>query len=341
MQAKKRLQVVFFLSATFTCFTFLNKPVYISYKIESDDIQIPNLNTVTVSKSYILDILSSKTRKRLRDEIQERVNKLEELCDIHGNPKRLETVISKMIINVEHGISWCPIYKSASSTWMKHFASLKGILTKETKELVEQNLVQISTLVHKAYENELNTNATIEKLSITKKFLVVRHPFERLLSAYRDKLEHMEGREYYYRRFGRHITYKYRQNKKENDTRLEPLFVEFLEFIAKEKYFDEHWVPYYETCMPCDIKYDYILKLESLNEEISFLLLETGLQDHIDFRVEFNNITSREATTKSVTKKYYKDVPLSLLKKIYSVYETDFKLFSYSSEEYYLLGKNE
>lgn len=181
----------------------------------------------------------------------------------------------------------------------------------------------------------------LQKLSKTKKFLVVRHPFERLLSAYRDKLEHIEGREYYYRRFGRHITYKYRKNKKENDTRLEPLFVEFLEFIAKENYFDEHWVPYHETCMPCDIKYDYILKFESLNEEMSFLLLESGLQDLIDIRLEFKNVNHRGATTKSVTENYYKDVPLSLLKKIYSVYETDFKLFFYSPEEYYLLGKSE
>ena len=169
--------------------------------------------------------------------------------------------------------------------------------------------------------------------------MVVRHPFERLLSAYRDKLEHIEGREYYYRRFGRHITYKYRQNKKENDTKLEPFFVEFLEFISKERYFDEHWVPYYETCMPCDIKYDYILKFETLEEERLFLLSETGLKDHIDFSFEFKNSNPRGTTTKSVIENYYKEVPLSLLKKIYSVYETDFKLFFYSPEEYYLLGK--
>ena len=94
--------MVLFLSAAFTCLTFLNKPLYISYKIENDDteISISNLNPITESKSYILNILSLKTRKRLRDEIQERVNKLEKLCQIQGNLKRLETVISKMIVDV-------------------------------------------------------------------------------------------------------------------------------------------------------------------------------------------------------------------------------------------------
>lgn len=167
----------------------------------------------------------------------------------------------------------------------------------------------------------------------------MRHPFERLLSAYRDKLEHKEGREYYYRRFGRHITYKYRKNKK-GITQLEPLFVEFLEFIVKEKYFDEHWIPYSEACLPCDIKYDYVLKFETFEEENKFLLLQIGLQDKLDFS-EQRNSTFYPLTTKSVIKDYYKEVPVTLLKKVYIIYEKDFKLFSYTPEEYYLLGNKE
>ena len=165
----------------------------------------------------------------------------------------------------------------------------------------------------------------------------MRHPFERLLSAYRDKLEHLKGREYYYRRFGRHITYKYRIIKK-NNTKLEPTFTEFLEFIAKEKYFDEHWIPYYDACRPCDIKYDYILKFETFEDERLFLLLETGLLDQLNFN-EFKISSPRRATTKILIENYYKDVPISLLKKIYNVYKIDFKLFSYSPEDYFL-GKD-
>lgn len=168
---------------------------------------------------------------------------------------------------------------------------------------------------------------------------MVRHPFERLLSAYRDKLEHKKGRDYYYRRFGRHITYKYRKNKKKN-TQSEPLFVEFLEFIAKEKYFDEHWIPYTEICLPCDIKYNYILKFETFEEESEFLLLQLGLQDKLDFKRQKNS-TFQIATTKSVIKNYYKNIPVTLLKKIYNIYEKDFKLFLYTPDEYYSLGKKE
>ena len=40
-------------------------------------------------------------------------------------------------------------------------------------------------------------------------FIVVRHPFERLVSAYRDKLE--RSNVYYYKKYGEKIVQKYRQ----------------------------------------------------------------------------------------------------------------------------------
>ena len=46
-------------------------------------------------------------------------------------------------------------------------------------------------------------------------FIVVRHPFERLVSAYRDKLERSHADNYqtdfYYKKYGQKIVKKYRQ----------------------------------------------------------------------------------------------------------------------------------
>lgn len=168
-----------------------------------------------------------------------------------------------------------------------------------------------------------------QKLSKTKRFLIVRHPLERLLSAYRDKLEHMQGREYYYKRFGRRIALKYRQSGG-NATRLEPTFAEFLRFIAHEKYFDEHWAPYYRTCEPCALNYDYILKVETLDRDQNFLIQDTKLFNYLYEVRHPGNINPYGATTRKTLDQYITGIPRSLLDQIYKIYENDYKLFNYS-----------
>lgn len=170
----------------------------------------------------------------------------------------------------------------------------------------------------------------MQRLNRTKTFLIVRHPFERLVSAYRDKLEHIEGRDYYYKRFGRHITHKYHKFRKPNETKLEPTFTEFLRFIVEEKYFDEHWAPFVDTCEPCLIKYNYILKFDTFERDQKFLIQELGLSEYLYHQNDLKNINPRGVTTAALVKEYMQDVPRSLLDGINKVYETDFKLFAYT-----------
>lgn len=174
-------------------------------------------------------------------------------------------------------------------------------------------------------------------MSRTKKFMVVRHPFERLLSAYRDKLEHMQGKEWYYKRYGKYITHRYR-TKQSNLTTPEPSFTEFLQFIAKEKHFDEHWIPFFESCQPCSIDYDYIFKFESLNDEYNFFIAQNNLHYYLNYSMSNRGNTSPQGITNDlIAEKYFQKVPASLLLKIFEIYELDFLLFSYSPAKYYYM----
>lgn len=167
-------------------------------------------------------------------------------------------------------------------------------------------------------------------MSKTKKFLIVRHPLERLLSAYRDKLEHKQNREYYYKRFGRRIVLKYRQSMNMT-TKLEPTFAEFLRFIVSEKYFDEHWAPYYRTCEPCMIHYDYVLKFETLDRDESFFIQDANLNGYLYEKNYPRNINPLGVTTKKILDEYTRGISRSLLDEVYKIYENDYKLFNYSS----------
>ena len=95
--------------------------------------------------------------------------------------------------------------------------------------------------------------------------MVARHPFERILSAYRDKLEDLsrdiEAREgYYYTMYGKHIVAEYRDPRdKANMTGqvLEPSWREFVTYLLNTpatKY-DEHWMPMWMLCSPCIIRF--------------------------------------------------------------------------------------
>ena len=93
--------------------------------------------------------------------------------------------------------------------------------------------------------------------------MVVRHPFERILSAYRDKLEDLsrdiEAREgYYYTMYGKHIVAEYRDPRDGANMTgvLEPSWREFVTYLLNTpatKY-DEHWMPMWMLCSPCIIR---------------------------------------------------------------------------------------
>jgi chondroitin 4-sulfotransferase 11 len=73
-------------------------------------------------------------------------------------------------------------------------------------------------------------------LRTTLKLLIVRHPFERLLSAFRDKLENKDvglehGVKHFYLSYGRKIVQLYRNGSSD---RPEPTFREFVTYLIKD-----------------------------------------------------------------------------------------------------------
>lgn len=42
---------------------------------------------------------------------------------------------------------------------------------------------------------------------------------------------------------------------------------------------NEHWENYWSLCYPCDIDYDYILKLETIEEDSTWLFNKLGLKN--------------------------------------------------------------
>ena len=110
-------------------------------------------------------------------------------------------------------------------------------------------------------------------------FLIVRHPYDRLLSAYRDKFENKK--KFYHLKYGRFMVHQYRkrgirrfgksfyQAAKKSDDQVHPhwkaarrnkydatpTFWEFIKSVIEHKIFNEHWAPASSVCSVCKVCY--------------------------------------------------------------------------------------
>lgn len=175
-------------------------------------------------------------------------------------------------------------------------------------------------------------------LKEAKKWMVVRHPFERILSAYRDKLENstggpQHGTLHFYEKYGHIIVAKNRKTSANQETKIEPTFPEFVSYLIDTDltlYADDHWIPYYLFCTPCLINYDVIIQFETLQQDVQLLLNLIGEKRGPSWKHSTSIGTSKTELVKS----YYGQLSRETISKLYDKYRIDFELFGYSIDGY-------
>lgn len=167
-----------------------------------------------------------------------------------------------------------------------------------------------------------------ERLQNYRKFIVVRHPFVRLLSAFQDKFRVFDavGRRFQ-KRWGRQIIRRYRTNpSKVSLTRGQnATFKEVLRYLGddaipyREK-FEPHWKPLQNLCHPCLIDYDYIAKTETLEEDSSHILDQAF---NTSLRLQDLHVIGRTNSTD------FDSIPNDVINNLFQHYGADLKMFGY------------
>ncbi|XP_006822516.2 carbohydrate sulfotransferase 11-like [Saccoglossus kowalevskii] len=165
-------------------------------------------------------------------------------------------------------------------------------------------------------------------------FLFVRHPFQRLLSAYRNKFEIPD----YYdiaEEIGRKIVSHLRPNasasvKNSWKNVTFPEFIQFLLYISNKNRYNWHWDFQHKLCEVCEFSYDFIGHFENIVEESNYLLRSIGITD-----VSFPEFSTHATNSSNINMylKYFAQVPGEDIIKLYKLYEMDFKLFGYPFPE--------
>lgn len=186
------------------------------------------------------------------------------------------------------------------------------------------------------------------------KFIFVRHPFERLVSAYFDKFVRKRDpnfiRSFIYYETPPDLLIKASINKylfkKSTFSNFRITFEKFVKFVIHEirnklvSYGTFHWMPFTDFCGVCSLRYDFVGQIETLESDINQLgkLFPelSGLKDI--FQSKMNSVAGRGRKT-SLTA--FAKLPKALIKELYQVYEADFVFGGYPYPQAYIdLGKD-
>ena len=187
------------------------------------------------------------------------------------------------------------------------------------------------------------------------KFLVVRHPMDRLVSSYLDKvadtskepnlLKHRDVKNAILESVG-----------KKPELGTVPTFPEFIDYVLEETK-NLHsprdwkgvmtWKSYYSKCLPCDVKYDVIMKLETHTEDEKWLI--NTRSDPKVFRIFISsssfivrNLTQLSrvrdwrhlSSDKTIRQNLISQVSREQLNRVYENYKIDFEMFNYTMDKY-------
>ena len=246
--------------------------------------------------------------------LQERKARVQDYCNRHK--RNADTVLGKdlhyFVVYRSRKLIYCFIPKVASSQW-------KNVLTglaEEDKQIYQGSLKSdLSKFPRQEVEQVIKTSF---------KFLFVRDPLERVLSAYKDKF--LKPNWYYHPRFGKDIIKRYRPNATQEalKTGSGVTFPEFTRYLVETRISEEHWAVFDKLCHPCAINYDFIGRLEDISEDARYLVKKAGIDDFVSSQ------SFRASNTKADMLHYYSQIPKQRILDLAKIYESDYEMFGYS-----------
>ena len=239
-----------------------------------------------------------------------------------------------LMIDEKHKLIYCVVPKAACTTW-------KTILKDATdnpkaKHTNPHDLSSMRKVLQLPMMSHLNISDIRSKLLSPDyfKLLVVRHPIDRLISAFREKV--VRGN--YNPWISKYIKTHVRKRRNSFDNKL--TWREFVSFLVKEQgegtrsvynlhANDIHWRRQVDLSHPCCISYNHVIKVETMEHDAPPVLdllynAKRGLPKlHLSARTEERNAIVKE----------YQDLPPTIKTGLINRYMDDFRLFGYNVTE--------
>uniref|UniRef100_A0A8C6WIC8 Carbohydrate sulfotransferase n=1 Tax=Neogobius melanostomus TaxID=47308 RepID=A0A8C6WIC8_9GOBI len=267
---------------------------------------------------------------RLQSIQEQRKAHLQEACHnttMRGFEELTDPELKHLIVDDKHGIIYCYVPKVECTNWKRVLFVLN-----QSEPYPDIRTIHRDVLTEYSLRLMCPLQARLKHYT---KFLFVRDPFVRLISAYRNKFVGYD--DYFYKLYGRDILRQYGHMPHLPDTGREafgfgirPSFQHFVKYLIdprteKTVPFEPHWRQIHRLCHPCSIQYDFIGHLETLQEDANLLLKILKLDRDISFPP-----SPQIPVSANQLWDWFKVVPLEDRRRLYRIYELDFQLFGYA-----------
>ena len=257
--------------------------------------------------------------------------------DKHGNDVLHQVKPWEYFINRKYNLVWCNVFKSASTSWMY----ILNVLAGYTPEYLDSSKVVPLNLARAKYprpsaselENFMNLQQNVTSM------IIGRHPLERLVSAYREKIVGARPGTLH-DKLRRRITQDYRPaavpRVRVLPEKYIPTFTEFAQYLVrehnKEKEPEMHWAPVYSFCNPCQVTMNTILKIETLEEDTQYVLNKIKATKLLK-TVKQKNM-SKGGSSHDAAAMFLKQLDRKLFNELVKIYKFDFLIFGYGIPKY-------
>ena len=230
---------------------------------------------------------------------------------------------ANFLVNDEKRLAYCFIAKCGSST-MKRFMSFlnKGADYKDLKGSIHS-----TKRLREQFGLRVMTSLDVQKLHDYRKFVVIRNPMDRFLSAFHDKLLN-EKTSHYRSSVDRKLRGRYVNGTK---------FLKFTKAVLLGLE-NAHWKSYARRCQFAKINYDDVIRIESFRHDIKPILEFAHSNLSVvskvsSFHYRRNSTKASDTIEQTVVKpKYmseYRQIAKEDLVKLKQMYINDLRLFGY------------
>ena len=309
----------FFIVALIVGFTFV---IYGEYLINVD--RSLGAGKGPLMSTQIVDVQSSRRRR------------IVEQCSAYRRQNRADVFLLRpnyfMIVDDVHKVLYCAIPKVACTTFKKLLARSLNHGDISLGSIHRHSVIESLGMhfLHKYSRKDIRL-----RLKTYFKFIVVRHPFDRLVSAYADKLAYPDRNVMMFPRLRQRAEFLF-GNFARFDDNGHPLLSlsQFLELVATDREFcDKHWASYTRLCQPCSIKYDYVVRLESIEQDIGPVLdrlIFTGSEEKLALINRRENSQRNETNKLGQVSNLFLEFEPNIISGLLNVYKYDLELFGYT-----------